>query len=286
MKQFELPNMPTAAHHQLNLDMCYQRASSNIETGRRRIESSIKYCARFGLISPTFVSWLYNISRANALEHLNKLVNADLLQLINTFRATDNRVYVLTHSGARFAEQLLAQHVPFRSASDPATQINQNTLMHDLIVQFICARGIHNHDATHQLKPLWHGFVTESEFRRIYPATNIRNVDALVIEHDGTICAIEIEHSFKTIELRKTILLKYLHSLKAGIYDKIFLVSQSFGILDDMRRINQIALNGLQSSINKKTNRAWINESERKLLEEKLIYRSKFCDEITRHFYQ
>lgn len=285
MKQFELPNMPTAAHHQLNLDMCYQRASSNIETGRRRIESSIKYCARFGLISPTFVSWLYNISRANALEHLNKLVNADLLQLINTFRATDNRVYVLTHSGARFAEQLLAQHVPFRSASDPATQINQNTLMHDLIVQFICARGIHNFEATHEQKPMWHGFVTESEFRRIYPETNIRNVDALIAEPSGIISALEVEHSFKPITLRKTILLKYLSALKSGVYEKVFFVSQSMQILNDTRRINSVALDNLTSVNHKKTGKPQITVEERELLEKSLIYRTKFCAEISALFY-
>ncbi len=285
MKQLELAGLPTALQHQLYIDMRYQPAASNNETGKRRLHCTIKYAARLGMISPIFISWLYGINRSLALEHLNKLVKADLLNVAPTVRVPDGRVYVLTLAGAKLAEELLRQHVPFRSSTNPQLQVNQNTVMHDVILQYILARGIHNVDGEGNHRPQWTGFISEKEFKRLYPSSTIRNVDSLVIEPDGNCCAIEIEHSYKPIQLRKSILLKYRDALQIGLYDKVFFISQSQQILQDCKRINGVAMDSLTSIVDRKTDRPLLSDNDRKLLEDRLIYRTKFCEEITTLFY-
>lgn len=285
MKQLELAGLPTALQHQLYIDMRYQPAASNNETGKRRLHCTVKYAARLGMISPIFISWLYGINRALALEHLNKLVRADLLNVAPTVRVPDGRVYVLTLAGAKLAEELLRQHVPFRSSTNPQLQVNQNTVMHDVILQYVLAKGIHTVDGEGLYRPQWTGFISEKEFKRLYPCSTIRNVDSLVIEPDGTCCAIEIEHSYKPIQLRKNILLKYRDALQVGLYDKVFFISQSQQILQDCKRINGLAMDTLTSIIDRKTDRSLLSEKDRRLLEERFIYRTKFCDEISTLFY-
>lgn len=286
MKQLEFTGLPTPLQHQLYIDMRYQPAASNNETGKRRLHCTIKYAARLGIISPIFISWLYGINRTLALEHLNKLVKAGLLNVAPTVRVPDGRVYVLTLSGAKLAEELLLQHVPFRSSTNPQLQINQNTLMHDVILQYVLARGIQNVDGEGNYRPQWTGFISEKEFKRLYPSSTIRNVDGLVIEPDGACCAIEIEHSYKPIQIRKNILLKYRDALQDGLYDKVFFISQSLQILQDSKRINGLAMDTLTSIVDRKTDRPLLSDNDRKLLEDRLIYRTKFCEEISSLFYQ
>ena len=139
-----LPGIPTPLAHQMNIDMRYQPSSSNKHLGKIRLNCTMMYVARFGLTCPTFISELYHIRKTQALEHLNRLVKLQLLDKVISHRSVDHRVYVLTHSGARHAEQLLQQQVHFRSTSHPAKQVNLNTLMHDLICQFVMAAGIQN----------------------------------------------------------------------------------------------------------------------------------------------
>jgi len=286
VKQLELNGIPSQLQHLFNIDMKYEPGNSNIETGKRRVECTIKYAARFGLVSPTFISWLYDINRALALEHLGKLVKLGLLEVASSVRAVDGRVYVLTYHGAKHAEQLLQQYIPFRSTTDPVARINQNSLMHDCILQSVLGAGVQQGVAQGQPVQQWTGFVSELEFKRIYPQNNIRNVDGLIIEPNGNVCAIEVEHSYKPIQIRKTILLKYLYSLKNGFYDKVFFVSQSLQILNDMKRINQQALDNLENTFDKKANRPLLNQNERRFLEEKLVYRTKFCEQIQKLFYR
>ena len=213
-------------------------------------------------------------------------MKAGLLNVSPTVRVPDGRVYVLTLAGAKLAEELLCQHVPFRSSTNPQLQVNQNTLMHDVILQYVLARGIHNVDGAGNYRPQWTGFISEKEFKRLYPSNTIRNVDGLVIEPEGACCAIEIEHSYKPIQIRKNILLKYRDALNDGLYDKVFFISQSLQILQDSKRINNLAVDTLTSFVDRKTDRPLLSDSDRKLLEDRLIYRTKFCEEISSLFYQ
>ena len=280
------PIVQTALNHQLSIDMRYEPSDIKKVTGERRLHCTILYCARFGVVSPTFLSWLYGISHSLCLEHLNRLVRLQLLKVFPTIRVPGGRVYILTLSGAKFAEELLGQHVPFRSSSNPEFQVNQNSLMHDVILQFALSIGIQHIDSHGKYSPLWMGFVTEKEFKRLFPSSAIRNVDGLISEADGTLCAVELEHSFKPIQLRKNILLRYLDALRMGLYEKVFFISQSERILNDIKRVNAVAMDNLQSTSDKKSNNLLLSSQDRKLLEKRLIYRTKFCGQITDLFYR
>ena len=281
-----LPGVPTPLAHQMNIDMRYQPTSNNRYLGKIRLNCTMMYVARFGLTCPTFICELYNIRKTQALEHLNRLVKLKLLDKVISHRSVDHRVYVLTHSGAKHAEQLLQQQVHFRSSPQPAKQVNLNTLMHDLICQFVMATGIQNTNKDGAYAPLWTGFVTEKEFRRLYPQSAIRNVDGLVKLTDNSICAVDIEHSFKSVATRRTILLKYLSALKEGLYEKVFLFSQSEDILTDTRRINTQLLSSLSTTRKKKSGEFVITNEDKAMLEEKLIYRTKYCAQIESIFYE
>ena len=271
----------------LDIDMHYKDGRNNNETGRARRESTVKICARFNMIDPTIVSWLYGISHRMSLEHLNKLVSKDGLLLgINTIRAPKGRVYVLSLKGAKYAEELLCMPISFRKSAEPSRQINQNNIMHDLMNVFCCLKGVHDYDEKGVQTQLWNGMLSEREFRRLHKSnTKTRVVDGLLKEVDETVVACEIEGSFKPKASRQVILLKYLSSLQQGHYQKIFMFSQSKDILKDAKRFHEQLFVDLTMGYDKKTRKPFFSNDDADLLKRSIIYRTKFCDELQSLFY-
>jgi len=269
----------------LLIDMQYRKGQNNNITGKARRDLIIRICARFNLVDPIIVSWLFGISHRLALELLNKLKKEELLICIPTIRAPTNRVYVLDFQGARYAEELLSIRVPFRRASEPSRQINQNNIMHDLICAFICLRGLHERKGG-DFCPLWSGFVSETEFRRMYKHDNqVRAVDGLLKDVNGITVACEVEHSFKPKENRRQSLLKHLHSINNKHYSKVFYFSQSHEILSDAKRFNNQLLEELPNTFIKKSRQPFLTQTEAENLKQSLVYRTKFCHEIQHLFY-
>ncbi|WP_299792370.1 hypothetical protein [uncultured Shewanella sp.] len=269
----------------LFMPMKYFPGTNNNQIGKARRALTIKLVARFGLTSPTIIARLYGVPHRLALEHLNNLVTEKLLSLVITHRSLDGRVYVLDYAGAKFAEELLSVAVYFRSG-EPSLRVNQNAIMHDLMMQYILLKGIHNQTKDGTDKPLWFSFVTEPEFKRQFKSDEIRNVDGIALEPDGAIAAIEIEHSFKTKAARQTILLKWLYGLKNGYYNKIMLFSQSQKIFTDIKRLHDQLFEELPTRFDKKTRQPMLSLSDVETLKQAIVYRTIFCDEITEVFYR
>lgn len=270
----------------LNIDMRYRYGTNNNQTGKARRALTMTIVSRFGHTSPMIVQWLYGVSRAQSLVHLNALCKEGLLEYAQTHRSPDDRVYVLTRAGAHYSEQLTSVPLHFRSTEHVSQRINLSTLYHDLIVQYVILRGMtEEHFQNADSFNGWNGFLTDAEFRKIARKFDIRSVDAIVREPSGTISAIEFEHSFKTPERRKSILLKYSDSIAAGYYQKIMLFSQKMEILRDARRINDQAIAYLMEHNRPKSSQPWLNEHAAERLRAALVYRTKFCDELTARFY-
>jgi len=256
----------------LDIDMNYHRCANNRQTNNARRRLTILLVARFRIIAPILVQKIYGISKAKSLEHLNSLVVAGFLTLVKTVRSPDSRVYVLTFSGAAYAEELMGIHVPFRSQSNPALQFNANSVVHDMILMHCCM-------LKEKEESFWEGFITEIEFKRIYPANEIRNVDALV-KKDGEIIAIEIEGSHKQKRNHETNLIKFCYSLKLGIYQKVFFISPLERVLADTKRFHTELLDELPLRKN-----PLISIKDASLLKNSLIYRTKFCNKLQNLFY-
>lgn len=264
------------------VDMQYRHGSNNQQIGKSRREFTLKIVGRFGMTSPLIIQWLHGITKAQALVHLNKLVQHDLLEVVPTHRSPDERVYILSRSGALFAEQLTEMPIYFRSTSQPELRVNLNTLYHDLIMQFIILLGMpQSSTGNTQSQDIWTGFVTDAEVRRLSKSAKWRNVDAIVHESDGSITAVEMEHSFKQLPTRKAILLQYLQDLNNGYYQKVMLFSQKSEVLNDMKRINAKIIEFLQGT--KSPER--ITEQDAAKLQQALVYRTKYCEEIRQRFY-
>ncbi|MGI2217742.1 hypothetical protein ACRN94_12240 [Shewanella baltica] len=285
-KDKSVANLPLRYDPFLNFDMQYRPGVNNNKTGKIRREFTMKLVARFGLISPSNIAWLYGISHRQSLEHLNKLVQEQLLCLVTTHRSHDGRVYTLTYSGAKYAEEILNVAVYYRAKEHPALQVNQNTLMHDLIMQFVLLKGIHHHKPNGEPNPLWCAMMTEPEFKRRFTHSSVRNVDGIVREVDGTICAVEMEHSFKTKAARQTILLKWHDGIGQGYYDKVMLFSQSLHIFSDIKRLHEQLYNELTTRPDKKTRQPLITAQDAASLKQRIIYRTLLCDELTERFYR
>lgn len=273
--------------HYLAVDMHYQHGSNNNQIGKARRRLTMIIVGRFGHTSPMIIRWLYGISQPQALAHLNKLCLEGMLDYTQTHRSPDDRLYVLTKAGALYVEQLTSIQLHFRSSEHVSQRVNLSTVFHDLIVQFVILRGMaeeyfSNGDSFNG----WNAFLTDTEFRRIARKADVRSVDGIVRELDGTICAVEFEHSFKTPENRKSILLRYSQALQAGYYQKVQLFSQKLEILKDARRINDNAITYLTQTNKPKTSTTWLTEDEAQKLSAALIYRTKFCDELTERFYR
>ncbi len=268
-----------------DIDMRYYPGANNHQKGVNRTRLTVLIAIRFSIITPGIVRWLYGINHRLALEHLNRQEKDGLLRVVKTHRSPDGRVYVPTYTAAKFAEELMGIDVHFRSNKNPSLQFNQNNIMHNLINAFVMLRGIHNYHSDETYAPMWSGFITEPEFKRINNLSDTRTVDGAVRLLDGSVAAIEIEHSFKNKTARQVILLKYLASLKKSDYSKIFLFSQSVKIFDDIKRLHEQLFTELPERYDKKTRAPLLSESDAELLRASIIYRTKLCEEINEMFY-
>jgi len=271
-----------------NIDTQYRLALSNIQRSRNKVRFALINAARFGFISALVCEHTWGVTRAKALEFLNKLVTQGYLVLVQTERASDRRIYVLTFKGAQFASEMMRLDVPFRSAKEPITQVNQNAIMHDSILSFALNQGVNNKTSEGLAKPLWTSFLTEMEFKRLYPCATVKNVDGLVLLPTGEVAAVELEASFKRKAQHETTLIKLKDSLisDSPLYDKVFIISCSERINADTQRFYKQLLEELPNRIDRKTKRPLLAQRDASLLRERIIFRTKFIAPIEQTFYR
>ncbi len=271
-----------------NISMQYQLALSNIQRSRNKTCFALINAARFGFVSALVCEQTWGVSRAKALEFLGKLVSQGYLMLVQTERAADRRIYVLTHTGAQFASEMMRLDVPFRSAREPITQINQNAIMHDSVLSFVLNEGVNNKTSEGLARPLWTSFLTEIEFKRLYPSSAVKNVDGLVLLPTGEVAAVELEASFKRKSQHETTLLKLKDSLisESLLYDKVFIISCSERINSDTQRLYEQLLDELPDRTDRKTKQPLLTRHDAALLRERIIFRTKFIEPIEQTFYR
>lgn len=269
------------------IDMFYDSTLSNKAKSKRKEEISLILAARFGFVSALVLTVVFKIQRHKTTEFLKKLCDKGWLIKVNTSRAADGVVYIPTHTGVQYAQDLIRHDIPFRSKSNPIEQVNQNAIMHDSILQFVLMSGIQNHTSNGVHAPLWNGFLTEKEFMRVFPSNSIKNVDSLVLNSDGTVAAIEVENSYKNKTKTESTLLKLKASLlsTAPLFDKVFFVSSSDKIVKDTQRFQNQLLDELPNRYNKHTKSPLMTEVEAEALRQRLIFRTKFTASIQGLFY-
>ncbi|MFC3095452.1 hypothetical protein DRW07_08945 [Alteromonas sediminis] len=283
----QIPTHVEALNHLAGIDMRYHHGRNNHEIGVSRKVLSMCIAGRFSMIAPVLIRPLYGITQRAALTHLNSLVDLGYLSVFHTHRAIDNRLYVLTRDGAAFGSELIQYPIPFRSKATPSLQVNHNTIAHDLMNAYVLLRGVNRVSKNGEANPLWSGFVTEREFARLYPSHQIRTVDGLVREvgDKESFAAVELENSFKSRALRQTILEKYAYALNSGYYNKVFLFSQQRKIFDDAKRLHDDIFEMQRHAQTQSKKGASLSLSDIDRLEEGLIFRTVFCDELQRVFY-
>lgn len=270
-----------------DIDMHYKKYKNRRQQGQVKLEWTIIHAMRFGFVSAIVCAEVWQTNRAKTLEFLNKLVDMGLLQAAKTIRAADGRVYVLSYTGAQYARELTQIDFPFRSTSEPIHQVNQNSIMHDSILSLVLALGIQNNNTRGTPNPLWKAYLTELEFKRLFPANDVKNVDALVLLNNSEVAAIEIEHSFKRKQQHEQSILKFKTALfgEQKLYDKVFLIVASTKIQQDTQRFYKQLLNEMPTRYDKKTKQPLLTESEAELLKEQIIIRTKFINLISDKFY-
>lgn len=269
------------------IDMYYDPKLSNKVKAKRKEEIAIALAARFGFVSAIVLTSIFGIQRHKVTEFLKRLCDQDYLIKVNTKRAADGVVYVLTYSGGQYASEIMRHDILFRSKANPIEQINQNTIIHDSILQYVLTQGIQNRTTTGKHSPLWQGFVTEKEFKRLYPSNRVKNVDGIVINNDFSVAAIEIEGSFKNKTKVENTLLKLKDSMfcQQPLFDKVFFIGSSNKIFEDTKRFQNQLLEELPNLFNKKTRSNYLTTEEAQQLKDRLIFRTKFTEQITRLFY-
>ncbi|CCQ12611.1 hypothetical protein PALB_35510 [Pseudoalteromonas luteoviolacea B = ATCC 29581] len=290
-----------------DINMYYQKHKNRRLQGQEKLTWTIKVAMRFGFVSAIVCAKVWQTSRAKTLEFLNKLVEMGLLQVAKTIRAADGRVYVLTYTGAQYARELTQIDFPFRSAPEPISQLNQNAIMHDCILSLVLSLGMQNSNTDGTPNPLWQAYLTELEFKRLYPSNEVKNVDALVLLNNNDVAAIEIEHSFKRKQQHEQSILKFKTALlanQAGInaganngdgnadgvgsnklYDKVFLVVTSAKIQQDTQRFYDQLLSEMPNRYDKKTKQPLLTELDAAFLKANIVIRTKFISEIRELFY-
>lgn len=270
-----------------DIDMHYKRYKNRRQQGQVKLEWTIKHAMRLGFVSAIVCAEVWQISRAKTLEFLNKLVDMGLLQAAKTIRAADGRIYVLTYAGAQYARELTQIDFPFRSTSEPIHQVNQNSIMHDSILSLVLSLGIQNSNTDGTPNPLWKAYLTELEFKRLFPSNDVKNVDALVLLNNNEVAAVEIEHSFKRKQQHEQSILKFKTALFAEqkLYNKVFLIVASIKIHQDTQRFYKQLLNEMPTRYDKKTKQPLLTEREAEILKDRIIIRTKFINLIDDKFY-
>lgn len=270
-----------------DIDMHYKKYKNRRQQGQIKLEWTIIHAMRFGFVSAIVCGEVWQTNRTKTLEFLNKLVGMGLLQAAKTIRATDGRIYVLSYTGAQYARELTQIDFPFRSSSEPIHQVNQNSIMHDSILSLVLALGIQNSNTDGTPNPLWKAYLTELEFKRLFPSNDVKNIDALVLLNNSEVAAIEIEHSFKRKQQHEQSILKFKTALfgEQILYDKVFLIVASTKIQQDTQRFYKQLLNEMPTRYDKKTKQPLLTEREAEILNEKIIIRTKFISAINSKFY-
>lgn len=261
-----------------DINMHYEPHPQMRLRGQRKREITILLAARFNFVSAITLSWLFQIQRCKTLEMLNRLVKQGLLLKAPTIRAVDGVIYTLTYNGAKLASELMRQNVYFRSSGNPLSNVNLNAVVHDTILSYVLLAGIHNRNAKGNLPRLWDSFITEREFRRLYPSSNIKAVDALVKTRDGGVVAIEIENATKRKSMYQASILKFRDALvgDSQLYDKLFIIACSDKVYGDCKRFFDELFEELPNRIDKRTRKPFLSEAEANSLKDKIIIRSKF----------
>ena len=249
---------------------------------------AILLAARYGFVSAITCQAIWQIRRHKVLESLNRIVKEGLLTIAATDRASDGRIYVLTHSGAQFASDLMRVDIPFRSAREPITQVNQNAIMHDSILSFVLSQGLQNKTKDGIPKPLWSAYLTEIEFKRIHSSPAVKNVDALVQLDNGEVAALELEASFKRKQQHEKTLLKLRDAMlgENKLYDKVFIIPCSQKINNDTQRYYKQLLEEMPCRYDRKTKLPLLSNDDADRLREKVIFRTKFIEPIEQTFYR
>lgn len=272
-----------------DVDMHYEPHQQMRLRGKRKREITILLAARFNFVSPITLSWLFKIRRYKTLEMLNRLVQQGLLMKAQTIRAIDGVIYTLTYDGAKYATDLMRQEIYYRSSNNTngLSNVNLNSVVHDCILAYVLMAGIHNRNANGNSAPLWDSFVTEREFRRIYPSSSVKAVDGLVKTTKGEVVAIEVENSTKRKLMYQTSILKFNEAINCDepLYDKVFLIACSNRVYRDCKRFIEELLKELPHRIDKKTKAPYLSESEANSLKKKIIIRSKFISGINELHY-
>ena len=270
-----------------DIDMHYKKYKNRRQQGQVKLEWTIKHAMRFGFVSAIVCAEVWQTNRAKTLEFLNKLVDLGLLQAAKTIRAADGRIYVLTYAGAQYARELTQIDFPFRSTSEPIQQVNQNSIIHDSILSLVLALGIQNSNTDGTYNPLWKAYLTELEFKRLFPSNDVKNVDALVLLNNNEVAAIEIEHSFKRKQQHEQSILKFKSALldEQKLYDKVFLIVASTKIQQDTQRFYKQLLSEMPTRYDKKSKQPLLTEAEAEILKEQIIIRTKFINLIDDKFY-
>jgi hypothetical protein len=288
MMSTNTPSLDTEHQKYFNLDMRFHKSTNPVLRGRQKKYLALLLAARHSFVSAITCEAIWQIKRHKVLESLNRIVKEGLLSIAETDRAADGRIYVLTHSGARFASDLMRIDIPFRSAQEPITQVNQNAIMHDSIMSFVLSLGLQNQTKDGIPKPLWNGYLTELEFKRIHTSSNIKNVDALVQLANGEVAAVELEASFKRKAQHEKTILKLRDAMlgKNKLYDKIFIIPCSQKINNDTQRFHKQLFEEMPHRYDRKTKQPLLSETDANKLQEKIIYRTKFIDPIEQTFYR
>ena len=160
--------------------------------------------------------------------------------------------------------------------------------MHDSVLSFVLNEGVNNKTSEGLARPLWTSFLTEIEFKRLYPSSAVKNVDGLVLLPTGEVAAVELEASFKRKSQHETTLLKLKDSLisESLLYDKVFIISCSERINSDTQRLYEQLLDELPDRTDRKTKQPLLTRHDAALLRERIIFRTKFIEPIEQTFYR
>ncbi|MFD1592754.1 hypothetical protein [Alteromonas oceani] len=275
-------------HIYFNINMRLNKSANPVHRGREKKKLALLLAARYGFVSAITCQAIWQIRRHKVLESLNRIVKEGLLTIATTDRAADGRIYVLTHSGAQFAAELMRVDIPFRSAREPITQVNQNAIMHDSILSFVLSQGLQNKTKDGIPKPLWSAYLTEIEFKRIHSSSAVKNVDALVQLDNGEVAALELEASFKRKTQHEKTILKLRDAMlgENKLYDKVFIIPCSQKINNDTQRYYKQLLEEMPCRYDRKTKLPLLSNDDADRLREKIIFRTKFIEPIEQTFYR
>lgn len=204
----------------------YLTSNSTKARHQAKLYCMLDWICRWGYTCPAVLTELWRLDKSVINRMVRRYIKEGVITEIPVYSCRDKRVFILKPAGIRLLEEFHQQEMNYRTK---ASDFPKKTLNHDLMVQYIVAKGCRSGQ--------YKFFINESEQAKDGTGKK-RRLDAIVFDGESLL-GLEVESSSKTIPYRLDIIRRYQTAIQEEKkVSKILMFSHKRKHLRDAERIH------------------------------------------------